>query len=324
MMATEDFQYVIIHANDSYFGFDLYDDVEQASIFSNIHTKVNDFINGWMVSKVMPPWVGTYYDWIAFEKKVSKIKIPESVSYYDDNDKSSRKSDNSSSDNCEQTFSVTEQSNVNVKSQLRKRLEKQSKFILSSSDSDDDVDEEDQLKTNMDDDVDEEDQLKTNTDPICDWAIEGRCNQSIVPRKCQYSGGCNKYVHHLCTIEWATENGIEESGIATLCRQHHPEYQSKCNTKKHSKSDTKRSGYSVFSPKRDYREEANQYKDSSRHSRKSTGENFDRKLVHDTSKVGEKCIEGENSDVNSTAENDPNYDIFKSDLFEESLNKNLK
>ncbi len=39
--------------------------------------------------------------------------------------------------------------------------------------------------------------------------------------------------------------------------------------------------------------------------------------------MGEKRIEGEIRDVNSTAENDPNYDIFKSDLFQESLNKNL-
>ncbi len=226
MMSTEDFQYVIIQANDSYFGFHLFDEVERASIFSIIHTKqYDDIIYGWMVSKVMPPWVGTNSDWLAFEEQVCHVKIPKSVSYYNDSEKSSRKSDNSRSSSSENTFSDTEQNIVNVSSLPRKRLGKPSKYVLSSSDADD-ADED-------------EEPLKTKLDPICDWAIEGRCNQSIVPKRCQYSRGCDKYVHHLCTIEWATENGIEESSILTLCRKHHPEYQHKCNTKQQFKPDTK-------------------------------------------------------------------------------------
>jgi hypothetical protein len=59
LMTTECVQYVIIQATISYFGFDLLDEVEQARIFALIYTKATDFINGWMVSKVMPQWVGS-------------------------------------------------------------------------------------------------------------------------------------------------------------------------------------------------------------------------------------------------------------------------
>jgi hypothetical protein len=72
-MTTECVQYVIIQATDSYFGFDLSDEVEQACIFALIYTKATDFVNGWMVSKVMPQWVGSYSDWLAFEKQLGKV-----------------------------------------------------------------------------------------------------------------------------------------------------------------------------------------------------------------------------------------------------------
>ncbi len=75
-----------------------------------------------MVSKVMPLWVGTYDDWLAFEEQVIQVKIPHFLSYYNNSDKSSRKSDSSRSDTSENTFSDTD----NVVSQPRKRLEKQS------------------------------------------------------------------------------------------------------------------------------------------------------------------------------------------------------
>jgi hypothetical protein len=106
LMTTECVQYVIIQAIDSYFGFDLLDEVKQACIFALIYTKASDFVNGWMVSKVMPQWVGSYSDWLAFEKQVGKLsssdqnqlwKIPQSVSYsgdvYTDEDKSSTKTE---------------------------------------------------------------------------------------------------------------------------------------------------------------------------------------------------------------------------------------
>jgi hypothetical protein len=73
LMTTECVQYVIIQATDSYFGFDLLDEVEQVCIFVLIYTKATDSVNGWMVSKVMPQQVGSYSDWLAFEKQVGKV-----------------------------------------------------------------------------------------------------------------------------------------------------------------------------------------------------------------------------------------------------------
>ncbi len=60
---------------------------------------------------------------------------------------------------------------------------------------------------------------------MCDWANEGRCFPSMVPIKCHISGGCNRFVYHLCTIQWAVANNVDEGGIATLCKEHQPEYQ---------------------------------------------------------------------------------------------------
>jgi hypothetical protein len=88
LMTTECVQYVIIQITDGYFGFDLLDEVEQACIFALIYTKATDLIDGWMMLKVMPQWVGRYSDWLAFEKQVGKVssgdqnqlwKIPQSV-----------------------------------------------------------------------------------------------------------------------------------------------------------------------------------------------------------------------------------------------------
>ena len=325
MRSTEDMRYIIVEADERYFGFDLDDEVEQGSIYSIIQSKHDyDFISGWMVSKVMPLWVGTYDDWLAFEEQVIQVKIPQFLSYYNDSDKSSRKSDSSRSDTSENTFSDTD----NVVSRPRKRLEKQSNYIMSGSDADADAD----------DDVDDE-PLETKLIPICDWAIEGRCTQSIVPKKCQHSGGCDKYVHHLCTIEWAQDNNIDESSILTLCRKHHPEYQYHI---KQLQSDGHKGTLEGHYP-----EEANEDKDSSRKSKteKSPGKYSHRKENHskkgfkaseqvtgkhsnkepcDSIKPTDKDIEEENGDDDPTTENDPNYDIFKSDLFGASLTKHIK
>jgi hypothetical protein len=63
MRSTEDMRCIIVEADERYFGFDLDDEVEQGSIYSIIQSKHDyDFISGWMVSKVMPLWVGTYDD----------------------------------------------------------------------------------------------------------------------------------------------------------------------------------------------------------------------------------------------------------------------
>ncbi len=77
--------------------------------------------------------------------------------------------------------------------------------------------------------------------PSCDWANEGKCIPGMVPIKCQYAGGCTKFAHHLCTIQWASENNVDEGGIATLCREHHPEYHQFC--KQSSRVDSNRSGH---------------------------------------------------------------------------------
>jgi hypothetical protein len=53
---------------------------------------------------------------------------------------------------------------------------------------------------------DKDDKFKSDEGsiPMCDWATEGRCFPGMVPIKFQFSGGCNKFVHHLCTIQWQT------------------------------------------------------------------------------------------------------------------------
>jgi hypothetical protein len=83
--------------------------------------------------------------------------------------------------------------------------------------------------------------------PTCDWANEGKCIPDLVQMKCQYAGGCTKFVHHLCTIQWASENNVDEGGIATLCREHHPEYHR--FSKQSSPVDSNRSGHSYSSSK---------------------------------------------------------------------------
>jgi hypothetical protein len=95
---------------------------------------------------------------------------------------------------------------------------------------------------------DEDDQSGNEcVNPTCDWANEGKCIPGLVPMKCQYAGGCNKFVHHLCTIQWASENNVDEGGIATLCREHHPEYHQ--FSKQSSPVDSNRSGHSYSSSK---------------------------------------------------------------------------
>ncbi len=250
-MTTECVQYVIIQATDSYFGFNLLDEVEQACIFALIHTKGTDFINGWMVSKVMPQCVGSYSDWLAFKKQVGKVssnqlwKIPQSVSCFgyvnSDVEKSNTKTDDSKSDSSEECFTDT-----SSQKKRKKRFGKPTKFILSSSDEDDES-------------------SKKKENPTCDWAVEGRCIPNLIPRRCQFLGGCNKYVHHSCSIEWATDNNIEEGRIGIMCREHHPEYQ--CYyTEQNSLNDTKWSAHSHSSSRNN-----DHYKDCSRNTVKGKG-----------------------------------------------------
>ena len=219
-MSTDQFQYVIIQASDCYFGFNLLDEIERACIFALIHTKSNaDTFDGWMVSKFQPKWVGSYSDCLCYEKQsVNAFSvnsnecgwIPGSISYSgnfnndETNGSSNAESSNRDSDS-EECFTYNYHTKKKEKEFFALTAGKSNKSILSSSDKDDCSGNE-------------------CTNPSCDWAIEGRCILGLVPIKCQYAGGCNKFVHHLCTIQWACENNIDEGGIATLCRDHHPEY----------------------------------------------------------------------------------------------------
>ena len=47
-----------------------------------------------------------------------------------------------------------------------------------------------------------------NNHHTCDWASEKRCSPFIQLKKCQHPEGCDNYVHHLCTIEWAHVNHL--------------------------------------------------------------------------------------------------------------------
>ena len=46
----------------------------------------------------------------------------------------------------------------------------------------------------------------------------------LQPIKCQREG-CEKFAHHFCSIEWASKNNLPEETIASLCRDHHLQYQ---------------------------------------------------------------------------------------------------
>ena len=63
----------------------------------------------------------------------------------------------------------------------------------------------------------------TITAPTCDWAAEKCYMASLPPIQCQREG-CQKLVHHVCSIEWVSKNNLPEETIATLCRAHHPQY----------------------------------------------------------------------------------------------------
>ena len=64
---------------------------------------------------------------------------------------------------------------------------------------------------------------------VCDWARVGLCQivgaagPTLV--RCQFGGGCDCVLHHLCQTEWESkdETGDREAhGIRKLCALHHP------------------------------------------------------------------------------------------------------
>lgn len=60
--------------------------------------------------------------------------------------------------------------------------------------------------------------------PTCDWTAEQCYMVGLQPIKCQREG-CEKFAHHFCSIEWASKNNLPEETIASLCRDHHLQYQ---------------------------------------------------------------------------------------------------
>jgi hypothetical protein len=67
LMATDEFNYLIIKSDDCYFSFNLLDEIERGYIFSIILSKSTDAIDGWMVSMSLPEWVGDHSDWMTYE-----------------------------------------------------------------------------------------------------------------------------------------------------------------------------------------------------------------------------------------------------------------
>lgn len=308
LMTSDQFNYVIIQASDCYFGFDLMDVVERGCIFALIHTKDTEGIIGWMVSKILPDWVGGYSDWLSYEKQVANDcsdnlnkfgQIPVSMKgsghYKSDDDKGSSmaNSSNSDSDACfTDDDYVKNQKNVHVAS----RPFTKKKIILDSSDEDDQSDSESVI-------------------PTCDWACEGRCIPILKPIKCQYSGGCNKFVHHTCTIEWASENNVDEGGISILCREHHPEFQhylarsSKVKVDHSIKSQTRTAKNTVKESKFCEEKKGGEKKGVTQLAQES--------MMHQSNTL---CLKSP-ADFD---DNDQNMDIFKAKSFTESLTQNLK
>ncbi len=315
-MNRDHFNYLIIKSDQCYFGFNLLDDVERGCIFSIIDSKSTDYVDGWMVSGSMPEWVGDHTDWMTHERKLLFKTLNESppVSGLEDSDAdddkssvSSRKSDDSDS------FLVSCMKDRKICS-LKK---------IEFTDTEDEFEFDD-------------DKTKAN----CDWACEGRCIPGLSPVKCQYSGGCNKYVHHVCTIEWATENHVEVDSIAILCSDHHREYQTfiKSHSEKTSKSDFRNvkdiytySGHKnicgkVRSPQESHckgpkLQRSKKFESCSSYDSKST-------KITKTEKYNEDGFNGTsaNSMANEYDDDDDSgaEDIFKSESFVQSLTQSLK
>jgi hypothetical protein len=307
-MTSDQFNYVIIQASDCYFGFDLMDVVERGCIFALIHTKDTEGIIGWMVSKILPDWVGGYSDWLSYEKQVANdcshnlnkfgqipVSMKSSGHYKSDEDKGSSMSNSSNSDS-DACFTdddyVKNQKNVHVAS----RSFTKKKIILDSSDEDDQSDFESVI-------------------PTCDWACEGRCIPMLKPIKCQYSGGCKKFVHHTCTIEWASENNVDEGGISILCREHHPEFQHYLARSSKVKVD--------HSMKSGTRTAKNTVKESKSCDKKKGGEKKGVTQLAEESMMHQSNIRCVKSPADFD-DNDQNMDIFKAKSFTESLTQNLK
>ena len=308
-MTSDQFNYVIIQASDCYFGFDLMDVVERGCIFALIHTKATEAIIGWMVSKILPDWVGSYSDWLSYEKQVVNDcsdnftqfgQIPDFIKdcghYKSDDDKESSMANSSNSDSDAYFKDDDYAKNQNYVHVVSRPLSKEKIFFSSSSS-----------------DEDDQESVSEGVNPTCDWACEGRCIPNLNPIKCQYSEGCNKFVHHTCTIEWASENNVVEGGISTLCREHHPEFQ------QYVASRSIKSGTIAAKNTVKQNKSCENKKGEKKKGDKMKGE----------TQLAQECMmhQSNTQSLKSSADfddNDQNLDIFKAKSFTESLTQNLK
>lgn len=59
---------------------------------------------------------------------------------------------------------------------------------------------------------------------LCNWAQAVICDlPGLLPLNCQFPGGCDKLVHHLCQATWEQRRGHDEV-LARYCCFHHPQY----------------------------------------------------------------------------------------------------
>ncbi len=74
-MKSDHFKYVVVlTSEDLYFGFSLSEKAERRFIFEVIRSGEDtvDHIVGWLVSKILPQWVGNYSDWLMLNKDPTK------------------------------------------------------------------------------------------------------------------------------------------------------------------------------------------------------------------------------------------------------------
>ena len=65
--------------------------------------------------------------------------------------------------------------------------------------------------------------INEGTSPVCDWICKGckgeKPGSKLQLKKCQHPGGqCEKFVHHLCAVNWAVAHQVDEPG--NTCREH--------------------------------------------------------------------------------------------------------
>ena len=108
------------------------------------------------------------------------------------------------------------------KSSVDSRLQEKATLLHQSSDFSD----KDESVTGAS--TDESTSVNEGTVQVCDWLCEGcegaNPGSRLQLKKCQHPGGqCEKFVHHLCAVNWAVAHDVDEPG--NTCREHTIGYQ---------------------------------------------------------------------------------------------------